>query len=215
MDVDPHIEYKILLLGDTTVGKTSLLVKYLDNKDYDNASSTIGVDVRYKDIVKGDKRIRLQYLDTAGQERFKSLANNYLNGMNGALLVFDITKKDTLKSLKFWIDAIKEKVSNENVELIVVENKIDLENEREITKDSINDFGIKHNFEVLSTSAKTGQGVEEAFNHLIDKLINNKNIGIEINAKENNDAFNNRKKTFQVKVNDNNSKKSNKKKCEC
>ena len=211
MDEDNiDIEYKILLLGDTDVGKTSLIIRYLEDKFDENYTSTIGLDVRYKDMVKNNKKIRLNIWDTAGQERFRSMTNNLLNGAHGIILVCDITNKNTFETVKHWLRD-NSYIHEGNIEIIIVGNKIDLENEREISKDAIKEFGKKNNIEVFNTSAKTGEGVKEAFECLINKLCNNKIIGI-----NNEIEYQNRKKSFRVIKSDNNTNKSiDKNNCKC
>ena len=207
-------EYKILLLGDSTVGKTSSIIRYIDNTFDENGSSTVGVDVRYKDIFKNNKKIRLKIWDTAGQERFRSMTNNYLTGTQGIILVFDIINKESFEKLKYWLRSVKEAFPEGNVEIIIIGNKIDLKDKREISEDTIKKFGEKNNIEVFNASAKTGEGVGKAFECLINKLFNNKIIGIskvdsEIESQK-------RKGSFRLIKSDNNSNKdSNKDKNKC
>ena len=170
------LQYKLLFLGDTSVGKTSLLIRYIDNK-YDGESlPTVGVDVRYKYVTLENKKIRVDIWDTAGQERFKNITKNYFRGAHGIILVFDITNKATFDVLKTWFITAQNTVPPET-EMIVVGNKIDLEDKRVINFESLKEFGIKHKIDVFETSAKTGEGVEEIFTYLINKLYINKNIG--------------------------------------
>ena len=141
------LEYKIVLLDDSDTGKTELLIRYLNNKDDAYASKTIGLDVKYKDIVKDNKKIRLNIWDIAGQERFKGMPiDNYLNRAHGIILVFDITNKDTFNIIKYWLISIKEIYPEENIEIIIIANKIDLENKREISNNSIKEFGEKNKY---------------------------------------------------------------------
>ena len=211
MDEDNiDIEYKILLLGDTDVGKTSLIIRYLEDKFDENYTSTIGLDVRYKDMVKNNKKIRLNIWDTAGQERFRSMTNNFLNGAQGIILVCDITNKDTFSAIKKW-STNSYFSSEKNIEIIIVENKIDLEDQRKISENELKKFGEKNNIEVFNSSAKTGEGVKEAFECLINKLCNNKIIGI-----NNEIEYQNRKKSFRLLKSDNNTNKSiDKNNCKC
>ena len=204
------LEYKIVLLGDTDTGKTELLIRYFNNKD-DVDTSTIGIDFRYKDIVKDNKKIRLNIWDIAGQERFKSMQINYLNRAHGIILVFDITNKDTFNIIKYWLISIKEIYPEENVEIIIIANKIDIEDKREISNNSIKEFGEKNNIKIFNTSDKTGEGVEEAFDYLINKIINNKKFENEKIGPNN--EFNIRKKTFKLIKRDNNINTNKKNNC--
>ena len=146
--------------------------------------------------------------DTAGQERFQGLAKNYLRGANGVIFVIDITKEKSFDDLKIILDNVKHDLSSE-VQMIIVENKIDLEEDRAVTKEKLAQFAQDNNMKIFSASAKTGQGVENFFNVLIEKLFNNKNIG-KINNDEESEINNEGKiKLEKYKV------KSQKKKCPC
>ena len=169
--------YKYLFLGETSVGKTSLLIRYSDDIFDSDSLPTLGVDVRYKYVTLEDKRIRLDIWDTAGQERFKNITKNYLHGANGILYVYDITNKESFHKLKSWLNDSKGNVSPET-EKIIVGNKIDLEAQREVNIDTVKDFGEKHNIDVFEVSAKNGKGVEEIFTHLTKKLFQKKHIGV-------------------------------------
>ena len=169
-------QYKYLFLGDTSVGKTSLLIRYSDNTFDSESLPTLGVDVRYKYVTLEDKKIRLDMWDSAGQERFKNITKNYLNGANGIIFVCDITSKNSFEVLKSWLNNAKELAAPET-EMIIVGNKIDLNASRQVSFELLKEFGKKHNIEAFETSAKTGEGVEEIFSALTRKLFQNKNIG--------------------------------------
>jgi len=169
--------YKYLFLGETSVGKTSLLIRYSDDIFDSDSLPTLGVDVRYKYVTLENKRIRLDIWDTAGQERFKNITKNYLHGANGILYVYDITNKESFNKLKTWLNDSKGNISPET-EKIIVGNKIDLEEKREVNIDTVKDFGEKHNIDVFEVSAKNGKGVEEIFTHLTKKLFQKKHIGV-------------------------------------
>ena len=170
-------EYKLLFLGDTTVGKTSLLIRYTDDKFDADSLPTLGVDVKYKYVSLENKKIRLDIWDTAGQERFKNITKNYFRGANGIFFVYDVTNKESFDKLKLWFNDAKENISPDT-EMIVVGNKIDLKEKRQVSFELLKEFGEKHNIDVFETSAKTGEGVEEIFIELTKKLFKNKNIGI-------------------------------------
>ena len=172
-NIDLH--YKLLFLGDTSVGKTSLLLRYTENV-FENGLPTVGVDVKYKYITHENKKIRLDIWDTAGQERFRGIAENYFRGSNGIIFVFDISNKESFTKLKLWMNDAISKI-NKGTEMVIAENKIDLEDKRDVSKELIKEFGEKNNIEIFSTSAKTGEGVEQMFINLVSKLFNNKNIG--------------------------------------
>ena len=209
----PDFEYKILFLGDSCVGKTSLLARYVDDI-FEGGVPTVGIDVRYKYIDYENKRLKLDIWDTAGQERFKGISKNYFNGANGLIGVVDITQKQSFENLKIILSSAKENLSSK-IEIIIVENKIDLENERQIAEKSIKEYAERKNLEIFRASAKTGEGVEDFFMALIKKLFNNKSIGkVEFDNDNDDDEYNYKKNSFSIQRHSNDSKK-NKKKCIC
>ena len=171
-----HIEHLGIAVQSICVGKTSLLVRYTEDK-FENTVQTIGVDVKNKYVMYENKKIQLELWDTAGQERFKGIAQNYFRAANGVILVFDITNKESFNKLKFWINEGKTNIG-QDTELIIAENKVDLEESRAVTKEAIKEFGKKTNLDILPTSAKTGEGVNEIILMLVKKLFSNKKIGI-------------------------------------
>ena len=201
------LNYKLLFLGDTSVGKTSLLLRYTEDK-FDNSLPTVGVDVRYKYITYENKKIRLEIWDTAGQERFRGIAKNFFRGAHGIIFVFDITNKDSFNKLKVWMADAKQNI-NSFTELVLAENKIDLEAKRAVTKDIIKDFGEKNNIETFCTSAKTGEGVNEVFSHLVSKLFLNKKIG----SIEDDDEYTRRKDSITLTQKNDNIQEKNR--CNC
>ena len=169
-------QYKILILGDATVGKTSILVRYIDNKFEKDSLATLGVDVKYKYVTLDNKKIRMNIWDTAGQDRFRNIAKNYFKGPNAVIFVFDVNNKNTLDKIKFWIDNVKENSSEDLIE-VIVGNKIDIEGKHEVTKEEMESLGEKTGMETFETSAKTGEGINEVFTYLVNQLIQNTNIG--------------------------------------
>ncbi len=169
-------QYKILILGDATVGKTSILIRYIDDKFDADSLSTLGVDVRYKYVTINNKKIRMDIWDTAGQERFKNIAKNYFKNAHAIIFVFDVNKKSTSEKLKFWLDNANENVAKDTVK-IIVGNKIDIEGKREVNTEQLKSLGEKYKMEVFETSAKTGQGISAIFTHLVTTLIKNPKIG--------------------------------------
>ena len=186
------LNYKLLFLGETDVGKTSLLLRYADDI-FENSLPTVGIDVKYKYLTYDDKKIRLDIWDTAGQERFRGIAQNYFRGANGIIFVFDITNKESFNKLRIWLSDVKPKI-NPGTVMVVAENKIDLEEKREVSKDLIEEFGEKNEIEIFRTSARTGEGVSEMIGCLVSKLYNNKNIG----AFEDDDEITRRKNSVML-----------------
>ena len=207
-------QYKILFLGDTSVGKTSLLIRYTDNKFDSDSLPTLGVDVRNKYVSLEQKRIRLDIWDSAGQERFRNLTKNFYHGANAIIFVYDITNKKTFETLKTWLIEAQKDVTNET-EMIIVGNKIDLNEKREVNFQTSESLGKKNNIEVFESSAKTGEGVEEMFIYLIKKLFQNKNIGVVLPG---DDEISQRRGSYLLNKRDSFKKtnnKENKKGCNC
>jgi len=174
--------FKIVLIGDTSVGKSCLLTRFADDQFTDNYVTTIGVDFRFKTMIVMDKIIKVQVWDTAGEERYRSITNAYYRGAEGILIVFDLTNEESFKSIQNWINEVTV-FTGKDVIIICLGNKSDLKSE--ISKNIIDEFKKKTNLEIFNVSAKTGEGVEEAFKHIIELLIK-KNT----DKKEENNAIN-------------------------
>ena len=169
--------FKVLLLGNSDVGKSSLLLRYVDSVWSDTFVPTIGVDFKVKTIEIGGKKVKLQIWDTAGQERFRTVVSTYFRGAHGIFLIYDITNRDSFKNLENWLIEI-EKNASENVLKILIGNKNDLEDERDITPDEGKAFANRNGMQFIETSAKMNTNVNEAFETL-GKLM------IEFNSQQN------------------------------
>ena len=175
-------ELKILLLGDSGVGKTSIFQRYLEKKYKDNLSATVGVDFVTKEVkYKNDKYI-IHIFDTAGQERFKSITSSYYNLSDYFFVVFDLTNENSLIAISNWIQELKE--TKENPKYIILGNKDDLKN-IQISDEKIKEVLDKldiikiNNEQFIRVSAKSGKNIEKAFNTMID--LSNDNININEN----------------------------------
>jgi len=166
------ISLKILLIGDSHVGKTSLLLKYVDDFFPEEHIATIGIEYKDKIINKDGYNIRLQIWDTAGQERFNSITKNIYRNTNGVLFVYDVTNRKSYNSMKNWIKDT-EKI-DKDIKGIILANKIDLE-EREVNTDELEELGNKMNMKFLETSAKDNINVKDAFILLVEELLKGKN----------------------------------------
>lgn len=169
--MNEEIYLKILILGDSNVGKTSLLFSYIDNYCPETHMATIGVEFKEKKLELNGHKINLQIWDTSGQERFRSLTRNYFRDADGILFVYDITTQDTFTNLKDWI---KDAENNGKFEMIIIGNKCDLDYNREVSKDFVEKFCNKKNIKSLETSAKTDINVYLAFETLILQIIGSK-----------------------------------------
>ena len=160
---------KIILLGDSYVGKTSLLLKYTDDYFSETSTATIGVEFKEKIITFNNRNIRLQIWDTSGQERYRSIAQNFYRGSDGILLVFDVTNKESFENIKFWLND-----PQVDAKKILIGNKIDLEEHRVISKEKMEKLGEKYNLNSFETSAKTGENVDTIFTEITKLIIENK-----------------------------------------
>eukprot|EP01114_Cavostelium_apophysatum_P003605 TRINITY_DN135_c0_g1_i1.p1 TRINITY_DN135_c0_g1~~TRINITY_DN135_c0_g1_i1.p1 ORF type:complete len:199 (-),score=58.87 TRINITY_DN135_c0_g1_i1:71-667(-) len=160
-----NILFKVVVLGESGVGKTSLLLRYIENKFTIATKSTIGSDFLSKEIVVDGKPVMLQIWDTAGQERFQGLGTSFYRGADGVAFVFDVTRRKTFEELAAWKKAFLIQVGHEGSEsfpMIVLANKVDLEN-REVTKREVQDFCQKEGITFYETSAKESLNVDKAF----------------------------------------------------
>ena len=164
------ILYKILLLGNSSVGKTSFLLRFCDDKYDPETLTTIGVDYKKKFIKRHDKKIKLHICDTAGQERFRSLAKNQYKNADGIILMYDITNKKSFQDIKDWISSIKDNVDLDKIGLVISGNKKDLEEKREVSEELREKLEEKQNIKVIETSSKDNINVNETFAELIDKM---------------------------------------------
>jgi small GTP-binding protein len=156
------------------VGKTSLVYRFIENKFRENYKSTLGVNLLKKDMnLKNYGDISAQIWDLGGQESFRSLRKLYLEGANGALVIFDTTKEKTFEKLQSWIQDFKQARGDEP--LVLIGNKIDLKNNIKIKEEQTREFANTHNMKYILTSAKTGSNVEKAFIELT-KIILDKNL---------------------------------------
>ena len=164
----PHLKFKLLLIGDTAVGKTSMILKYTDNKFPDTHIATIGVEYKTKTICTDKYKITLNIWDTSGQERFKSITKSFFRNTNGVLFVYDITNNKTFSNVKNWI---KDSEMLGKFDSIICGNKIDLKDKREVKFDALKEYGLKQEIPFIEASAKTGDKIDEAFKMIAEQII--------------------------------------------
>ena len=171
MDDDDNYDliFKIVLIGDSGVGKTNILSRYINNQFSLTTQAKVGVEFGSKIIKKGEKLIKLQIWDTAGQERYKSITSAYYKGSKGAFVVYDISRKITFENVDKWIGELKSNGS-EDVLIMLVGNKTDLKEQREIFEEDVKKKAEQYNIAFCETSALEGYNIEYAFESLINEI---------------------------------------------
>ncbi len=168
-DSSSHM-FKFILIGDTGVGKSSLMLRFTDDSYTDSFITTIGVDFRIKTMNINDKIVKIQIWDTAGQERFMAITPAYYKCADGIMLCYDITNMSTFENVEKWLAEIQT-YNNNNAVRMLVGNKADLENHRKVDSKLVKDFAEKHNMYFMETSAKSCINVDEAFLAMIKELM--------------------------------------------
>merc|ERR1711988_848867 len=162
MKPDYDYLFILVLIGDSGVGKSCLLLRFADDTYTESHISTIGVDFKIRTIQLDGKTIKLQIWDTAGQERFRTIASSYYRGAHGIIVVYDTTDSETFEHVKTWLHEI-ERYASENVNKLLVGNKSDLTSKRQVETESAKEFAESANIPFLETSAKNATNVEDAF----------------------------------------------------
>ena len=169
MDYDKTCQF--LLLGDTEVGKTCLINRYTNGVFREEYISTVGIDFYTKQEEINNKTVQVKIWDTVGQERFRALTTSFLRNAEGVVIVFDVTSQESFDNVKGWINSVKSNIGENVIPIIIVGNKIDMENMREISKEDGNKIVSENGFKYFETSAKTGKGVDEAFKELVNQIL--------------------------------------------
>ena len=162
---------KIMVIGESLVGKTALIKRYTKNTFGGEYLTTVGIDFQDKFLNINGKEIKIELWDTAGQERFRNIAKNYFQSSDGFLLVYDLTKKSSFENLEFWNEQISLNAPKET-KYILVGNKKDLEDQREVKIEEGEDFAKKNNIKFYETSAKDGTNVINVFETLAKEIVN-------------------------------------------
>ncbi|KAG6392856.1 hypothetical protein SASPL_147084 [Salvia splendens] len=162
--------FKYIIIGDTGVGKSCLLLQFTDKRFQPVHDLTIGVEFGARMVTIEGRPIKLQIWDTAGQESFRSITRSYYRGAAGALLVYDITRRETFNHLASWLEDAKQH-ANPNMTIILVGNKSDLAQRRAVSKEEGEQFAKENGLLFLEASARTAQNVEEAFTNTATKIL--------------------------------------------
>lgn len=174
--------YKILVLGEIAAGKTCLIIRYTNGNFKEDSISTIGVDVKSKDVTVNKVKYKLNIWDTAGQEKFYSIGKTYYNGVNGIVIAFDLSEEGAIKKLNGWLSKLKENIDSTVIPIVIAGTKCDLKN-IQIKKEAINVIASLHKSKYFETSAKNNINVDEAFQYLAEEIIRRKR---EDNEEDNN-----------------------------
>ena len=203
--------FKIIIVGDLSSGKTNIVTQYISHKFVQDSQPTIGVEMFNKDFQINEDKVSAQIWDTAGQEKYNALTSSYYKGAKGAIVVYDITQESTFLKVEQFVKDLREK-SDKNVYMILVGNKIDLEENRKVSKEEGKILADKLKMGFFEVSAKNGTGIEDLFKNLIDNVYEKNNrefksmASIEIEMEDAN-------KINLIPKNDNNVNIKKKKKC--
>ncbi|CAH8530705.1 unnamed protein product [Schistosoma turkestanicum] len=166
---DQNFDYmfKLLIIGNSSVGKTSFLFRYADDSFTSAFVSTVGIDFKVKTIFRQDKRVKLQIWDTAGQERYRTITTAYYRGAMGFILMYDITNEESFNAVQDWVTQIKT-YSWDNAQVVLVGNKCDLEMDRVVSVDRGRNLAHQLGLEFFEASAKENINVKNVFDRLVD-----------------------------------------------
>ncbi|KAL0230384.1 hypothetical protein PCE1_003944 [Barthelona sp. PCE] len=161
---------QLLLVGSSSVGKTSLLLRFCESLFQESYVSTIGIDFRVKEVLLPNQEVvKLQIFDTAGQERFKGITSSLFRTAQGVILMFDVTYRESFVNLRSWMQLLEKHCESDFV-LEIAANKIDCD-DWQVTQEEIEAFVKEYNLTYTFTSAKTGQGVDEVFQTVATKVL--------------------------------------------
>ena len=199
MSSDSSVTFKILTIGESGVGKTCVLRRFVENKFLKNHLATIGIDFKTKTLNINNKEIKLKIWDTAGQERFRNITTQYYKGADGIVLVYDVTDDGSFEKIRDWMAQIQSNAQRDELGLVLLGNKCDIE-PRVVTEEQGTKMAEELKVSYFETSALNGQGINEAFEQLARDIMKKK--GVEDDNKDGG-----------MELNNNNKKKNNKGDC--
>ena len=176
MTTEPSVTFKILTIGESGVGKTSILRRFVENKFLKTHLATIGIDFKTKNLNINNQDIKLKIWDTAGQERFRNITTQYYKGADGIVLVYDVTDEASYEKIRDWMEQILSNTQQEEIGLVLLGNKCDME-PRNVTEEMGKKMAEELKVNYFETSALTGQGIKEAFEQLTRDIMKKRGVG--------------------------------------
>jgi len=172
MEQEPEIDYtiKLLIVGDSSVGKSNFIYRFIENRFCEEYLTTSGIDLKTANIKIKDKMIRVQLWDTAGQEKYRAITKNLFLKVLGALVFYDITNENSFQNLKEWVKSIKEECGG-HMQMILIGSKSDLADKRVVRRDEAEAYAKEQKIEYMESSSKTGENVQEAIISLCEKIL--------------------------------------------
>jgi len=190
---NPLAKYKLVILGDQSVGKTSIITRFMYDTFDNTYQATIGIDFLSKTLWLQDRNVRLQLWDTAGQERFRSLIPSYIRDSSVAIIVYDITNRNSFLNTTYWLDGVRTE-RGQDVGVMLVGNKTDLNEKRQVPIEEGEAKAKEHNIMFIETSAKAGVNIKALFRKIAASLLDNNSVQpsktaelIDINLQQNNE----------------------------
>ena len=168
-DENYEMMFKVVLVGDSFVGKTNIMSKYIKNEFHEDSKATVGVEFGSKQFTVEGHSIKAQIWDTAGQERYKAITSAYYKGAKGAFIVYDITRKQSFESVEKWVNDVTA-VADKKITIILIGNKSDLEDQRQVSKEQGQDKANKLELAFLETSALSGENLDKAFDMMMNEV---------------------------------------------
>jgi len=169
VDEDYEMMIKIIIVGDSAVGKTNIMARYLKGEFQENSKATIGVEFGSKIFKIEGHTIKAQIWDTAGEEKYKAITGAYYKGSKGGFIVYDITRKETFESTERWINELK-LAADPKINIMLIGNKSDLEDKREVTKEQGEEKAKSFGCAFLETSALSGDNIEKGFQLMVEEV---------------------------------------------
>ena len=170
MDDDNYeVMFKVVLVGDSSVGKTNIMSKYLKNEFHEDSKATVGVEFGSKQFTVEGHQVKAQIWDTAGPERYKAITSAYYKGAKGAFVVYDITRKQSFESVDRWINDLRA-AADKNLTIIIIGNKCDLEDQRQVNKEQGEEKAKSNEVAFMETSALSGENLDKAFEKMVNEV---------------------------------------------